>query len=171
MKTKAILEYFTRPLKCEACFGYNRRTCEDCLGRGQENNVLDGEEKTTSCSTCNGKGYVGCAACDGTGLKNGWLFTVKGGWGPRGECDRSMMSSFVGVVHLMGRDDDDDDVKRQKYKRVQQRQSGVESASSRDTSRGDESTAKSNPKPPFRSSAEKSQPKFSTKSLRTLRKS
>ncbi len=85
MKTKAILEYFTRPLKCEACFGYNRRTCEDCLGRGQENNVLDGEEKTTSCSTCNGKGYVGCAACDGTGLKNGWLFTVKGGWGPRGE--------------------------------------------------------------------------------------
>ena len=47
--------------------------------------VLDGEEKTTSCSTCNGKGYVGCAACDGTGLKNGWLFTVKGGWGPRGE--------------------------------------------------------------------------------------
>ena len=85
MKTKAILEYFTRPLKCEACFGYNRRTCEDCLGRGQENNVLDGEEKTKSCSTCNGKGYVGCAACDGTGLKNGWLFTVKGGWGPRGE--------------------------------------------------------------------------------------
>ena len=85
MKTKAMLEYFTRPLKCEACFGYNRRTCEDCLGRGQENNVLDGEEKTTSCSTCNGKGYVGCAACDGTGLKNGWLFTVKGGWGPRGE--------------------------------------------------------------------------------------
>lgn len=85
MNTNAILKYFTRPLKCEACFGYNRRTCEDCLGRGQENNVLDGEEKTTSCSTCNGKGYVGCAACDGTGLKNGWLFTVKGGWGPRGE--------------------------------------------------------------------------------------
>jgi DnaJ-class molecular chaperone len=85
MNTNAILKYFTRPLKCEACFGYNRRTCEDCLGRGQENNVLDGEEKTKSCSTCNGKGYVGCAACDGTGLKNGWLFTVKGGWGPRGE--------------------------------------------------------------------------------------
>ena len=85
MNTNAILKYFTRPLKCEACFGYNRRTCEDCLGRGQENNVLDGEEKTRSCSTCNGKGHVGCAACDGTGLKNGWLFTVKGGWGPRGE--------------------------------------------------------------------------------------
>ena len=27
---------------------------------------------------------------------------------------RSMMASFVGVVHLMGRDDDDDDVKKAK---------------------------------------------------------
>ena len=95
-----IVRYFTRPLKCESCFGYNRVVCDVCRGRGTNRDDFFSSEKTTttttterngekikesSCEKCDGRGYVGCDACKRTGLKNGWLFEVKGGWGSRGE--------------------------------------------------------------------------------------
>ena len=84
-----IARYFTRPLKCQTCFGYNRVICVVCRGRGTDAFFFPSEgEKTTRasfCEKCNGRGYVGCDACNRTGLKNGWLFVVKGGWGSRGE--------------------------------------------------------------------------------------
>jgi len=84
-----IARYFTKPLKCESCFGYNRAICDVCRGRGTNAFFFPSEgEKTTRasfCEKCDGRGYVGCDACNRTGLKNGWLFVVKGGWGSRGE--------------------------------------------------------------------------------------
>ena len=77
-----MCDYFTKPVKCNECFGYNRRVCARCQGRGKTNTTDDDDY---CCSRCVGRGYVRCDACNGTGLKNGWLFTVKGGWGPRGE--------------------------------------------------------------------------------------
>ena len=77
-----MYNYFTKPVKCNECFGYNRRVCAHCQGRGKTT-TTDG--CYYRCSRCVGRGYVRCDACNGTGLKNGWLFTVKGGWGPRGE--------------------------------------------------------------------------------------
>ena len=74
----------------------------------------------------------------------------------------------------MGRDDDDDDVEKGKSINGcnNARSNAVESSSSRDTSRGDESTGFNQTQSHrFDRVAEKSQPKFSTKSLRTLRKS
>ena len=78
-----MCDYFTKPVKCNECFGYNRRVCARCQGRGKTTNTTDDDDYC--CSRCVGRGYVRCDACNGTGLKNGWLFTVKGGWGPRGE--------------------------------------------------------------------------------------
>ena len=92
-----IARYFTKPLKCETCFGYDRVICDVCRGRGtnafvflEEEEEEEEEETTTTressfCEKCDGRGYVGCDACNRTGLKNGWLFEVRGGWGPRGE--------------------------------------------------------------------------------------
>ena len=87
-----IARYFTKPLKCETCFGYDRVICDVCRGRGTNAFVFleEEEEKTTKeessfCEKCDGRGYVGCDACNRTGLKNGWLFVVRGGWGSRGE--------------------------------------------------------------------------------------
>ena len=94
-KNKSVLveiaRYFTKPLKCETCFGYDRVICDVCRGRGTYAFVfLEEEEKTTKeessfCEKCDGRGYVGCDACNRTGLKNGWLWKVEGGWGSRGE--------------------------------------------------------------------------------------
>ena len=78
-----MYNYFTKPVKCNECFGYNRRVCAHCQGRGKTTTTTDDDDYC--CSRCVGRGYVRCDACNGTGLKNGWLFTVKGGWGPRGE--------------------------------------------------------------------------------------
>ena len=81
-----MCDYFTKPVKCKECFGYNRRVCARCQGRGKTTTTFtDGDDDDYCCSRCVGRGYVRCDACNGTGLKNGWLFTVKGGWGPRGE--------------------------------------------------------------------------------------
>ena len=81
-----MYNYFTKPVKCNECFGYNRRVCAHCQGRGKMTTTFtDGDDDDNCCSRCVGRGYVRCDACNGTGLKNGWLFTVKGGWGPRGE--------------------------------------------------------------------------------------
>ncbi|CAL6382294.1 unnamed protein product [Bathycoccus prasinos] len=81
-----MYNYFTKPVKCNECFGYNRRVCAHCQGRGKMTTTFtDGNDDDNCCSRCVGRGYVRCDACNGTGLKNGWLFTVKGGWGPRGE--------------------------------------------------------------------------------------
>ncbi|CAL6399838.1 unnamed protein product [Bathycoccus prasinos] len=77
-----MYNYFTKPVKCPHCFGYNRRVCAHCQGRGKTTTTDDDDY---CCSRCVGRGYVRCDACNGTGLKNGRLFTVKGGWGPRGE--------------------------------------------------------------------------------------
>ena len=81
-----MCDYFTKPVKCNECFGYNRRVCARCQGRGKTTTTFtDGDDDDNCCGRCVGRGYVRCDACNGTGLKNGWLFTVKGGWGPRGE--------------------------------------------------------------------------------------
>lgn len=81
-----MCDYFTKPVKCKECFGYNRRVCARCQGRGKTTTTFtDGDDDDNCCGGCVGRGYVRCDACNGTGLKNGWLFTVKGGWGPRGE--------------------------------------------------------------------------------------
>ena len=81
-----MYNYFTKPVKCNECFGYNRRVCARCQGRGKTTTTFtDGDDDDNCCGGCVGRGYVRCDACNGTGLKNGWLFTVKGGWGPRGE--------------------------------------------------------------------------------------
>jgi hypothetical protein len=81
-----MCDYFTKPVKCKECFGYNRRVCARCQGRGKTTTTFtDGDDDDYCCGRCVGRGYVRCDACNGTGLKNGWLFTVKGGWGPRGE--------------------------------------------------------------------------------------
>ena len=81
-----MYNYFMKPVKCNECFGYNRRVCAHCQGRGKMTTTFtDGDDDDNCCSRCVGRGYVRCDACNGTGLKNGWLFTVKGGWGPRGE--------------------------------------------------------------------------------------
>ena len=81
-----MCDYFTKPVKCKECFGYNRRVCARCQGRGKTTTTFtDGDDDDNCCGRCVGLGYVRCDACNGTGLKNGWLFTVKGGWGPRGE--------------------------------------------------------------------------------------
>ena len=81
-----MCDYFTKPVKCKECFGYNRRVCARCQGRGKTTTTFtDGDDDDNCCGRCVGRGYVRCDACNGTGLKNGWLFTVKGGWGPRGE--------------------------------------------------------------------------------------
>ena len=81
-----MYNYFTKPVKCNECFGYNRRVCAHCQGRGKMTTTFtDGDDDDNCCSRCVGRGYVRCDACNGTGLKNGWLFTVKGGWGQRGE--------------------------------------------------------------------------------------
>lgn len=81
-----MYNYFTKPVKCNECFGYNRRVCARCQGRGKTTTTFtDGDDDDNCCGRCVGRGYVRCDACNGTGLKNGWLFTVKGGWGPRGE--------------------------------------------------------------------------------------
>lgn len=81
-----MCDYFTKPVKCNECFGYNRRVCARCQGRGKTTTTFtDGDDDDYCCGRCVGRGYVRCDACNGTGLKNGWLFTVKGGWGPRGE--------------------------------------------------------------------------------------
>jgi hypothetical protein len=81
-----MYNYFTKPVKCNECFGYNRRVCARCQGRGKTTTTFtDGDDDDNCCGRCVGLGYVRCDACNGTGLKNGWLFTVKGGWGPRGE--------------------------------------------------------------------------------------
>ena len=81
-----MYNYFTKPVKCNECFGYNRRVCARCQGRGKTTTTFtDGDDDDYCCGRCVGRGYVRCDACNGTGLKNGWLFTVKGGWGPRGE--------------------------------------------------------------------------------------
>ena len=89
-----IARYFTKPLKCDTCFGYDRVICDVCRGRGTNAFFFptssEEEEKTTTresslCERCDGRGYVGCDVCNRTGLKNGWLFEVKGGWGRRGE--------------------------------------------------------------------------------------
>ena len=81
-----MCNYFTKPVKCNECFGYNRRVCARCQGRGKTTTTFtDGDDDDNCCGGCVGRGYVRCDACNGTGLKNGWLFTVKGGWGPRGE--------------------------------------------------------------------------------------
>jgi len=81
-----MCDYFTKPVKCKECFGYNRRVCARCQGRGKTTTTFtDGDDDDYCCGGCVGRGYVRCDACNGTGLKNGWLFTVKGGWGPRGE--------------------------------------------------------------------------------------
>jgi hypothetical protein len=81
-----MYNYFTKPVKCNECFGYNRRVCAHCQGRGKMTTTFtDGDDDDNCCSRCVGRGYVRCDACNGTGLKNGWLFTVKGSWGPRGE--------------------------------------------------------------------------------------
>ena len=81
-----MCDYFTKPVKCKECFGYNRRVCARCQGRGKTTTTFtDGDDDDKCCGGCVGRGYVRCDACNGTGLKNGWLFTVKGGWGPRGE--------------------------------------------------------------------------------------
>ena len=88
-----IARYFTKPLKCETCFGYDRVICDVCRGRGTNAFFFleEEEEETTTtressfCEKCDGRGYVGCDACNRTGLKNGWLFEVRGGWGSRGE--------------------------------------------------------------------------------------
>lgn len=81
-----MCDYFTKPVKCKECFGYNRRVCARCQGRGKTMTTFtDGDDDDNCCGGCVGRGYVRCDACNGTGLKNGWLFTVKGGWGPRGE--------------------------------------------------------------------------------------
>ena len=81
-----MYNYFTKPVKCNECFGYNRRVCARCQGRGKATiTFTDGDDDDNCCGRCVGLGYVRCDACNGTGLKNGWLFTVKGGWGPRGE--------------------------------------------------------------------------------------
>ena len=81
-----MCDYFTKPVKCKECFGYNRRVCARCQGRGKTTTTFtDGDDDDNCCGRCVGRGYLRCDACNGTGLKNGWLFTVKGGWGPRGE--------------------------------------------------------------------------------------
>ena len=81
-----MCDYFTKPVKCKECFGYNRRVCARCQGRGKTTTTFtDGDDDDNCCGGCVGRGYVRCDACNGTGLKNRWLFTVKGGWGPRGE--------------------------------------------------------------------------------------
>jgi hypothetical protein len=81
-----MCDYFTKPVKCKECFGYNRRVCARCQGRGKTTTTFtDGDDDDNCCGGCVGRGYVRCDACNGTGLKNGWLFTVKGSWGPRGE--------------------------------------------------------------------------------------
>jgi len=96
-KNKSVLveiaRYFTKPLKCDTCFGYDRVICDVCRGRGtnafffleEEEEEETTKEESSFCEKCDGRGYVGCDACKRTGLKNGWLFEVKGGWGSRGE--------------------------------------------------------------------------------------
>jgi hypothetical protein len=97
-KNKSVLveiaRYFTKPLKCETCFGYDRVICDVCRGRGtnafffleeEEEEEETTKEESSFCEKCDGRGYVGCDACNRTGLKNGWLWKVEGGWGSRGE--------------------------------------------------------------------------------------
>ena len=40
-----IARYFTRPLKCETCFGYDRVICDVCRGRGTNAFVFLEEEE------------------------------------------------------------------------------------------------------------------------------
>ncbi|CAL6378318.1 unnamed protein product [Bathycoccus prasinos] len=63
-----MYNYFTKPVKCPHCFGYNRRVCAHCQGRGKTTTTDDDDY---CCSRCVGRGYVRCDACNGTGLKNG----------------------------------------------------------------------------------------------------
>ncbi|CCO16760.1 unknown protein [Bathycoccus prasinos] len=35
-----MYNYFTKPVKCNECFGYNRRVCAHCQGRGKMTDQL-----------------------------------------------------------------------------------------------------------------------------------